>query len=227
MATPSAAHPEVKMTPGVAIPSLWSSLSRRQVLEMTVPGIGIGVLSGLIAGALAAMGGLSFGLIVLAAVSLGLPLALGGAVYDLLVSMGRIPLGPLGPMALFWLIGFPLARVLNASIVNLAAGDAIAVRHGWLDFVVFNMLLSTGFAMGFWWFHQTYAPRWYTRIRGHNPLADYFMGSQLKFVAWQQEQRIVERDERKAKRADKRAARANRASSDDSPAVSSDDDRKS
>ena len=180
--------------------TLWAGLSRRQVVELVVPGAAIGLVAGVVAGVLGAFGGLSLSLAVAAAGSLALPLAVAGAIYELLLTMGRIPLGPLGPMALFWAIGFPLARAVNAAAVNVFAGDPIAVPHGWLDFMVYNMLLSVGFAIGFWWLHQNYAPRWWFRIRDRNPLANYFINSQLRFIGWQAEQRQAKRDDRKARR---------------------------
>ena len=186
--------------------TLWAGLSRRQVLELMVPGAAIGLVGGVVAGVLGVSGGLNLPLALAAAVSLALPLAVAGAIYELLLTMGRIPLGPLGPMALFWAIGFPLARAVNAAAVNVFAGDPIAVPHGWLDFMVYNMLLSVGFAIGFWWLHQSYAPRWWFRIRDRNPLANYFINSQLRFLGWQAEQRQAQRQERKARRAAKGSA---------------------
>ncbi len=185
--------------------ALWAGLNRRQVLELMVPGAAIGLIGGVVAGILGVTGGLSLPLALAAAVSLALPLAVAGAVYELLLTMGRIPLGPLGPMALFWAIGFPLARAINAASVNVFAGDPVAVPHGWLDFMVYNMLLSVGFAIGFWWFHQNYAPRWWFRIRDHNPLANYFINTQLAFLGWQAEQRVSQRDDRRSRRAAKKA----------------------
>jgi hypothetical protein len=183
--------------------TLWAGLSRRQIAELLVPGAAIGLFAGVIAGGLAVMGGLSLGVTLVAAVSLALPLAIGGAIYDLLLTMGRIPLGPLAPMALFWVVAFPIARILNAAMVNLVAGDPVAVPHGWLDFIVYNMLLSVGFAIGFWWMHQNYAPRWWFRIRDRNPIAKYFIGTQLAFLGWQGEQREAKRQDRRERRAAK------------------------
>ena len=185
--------------------SLWASLSWRQVIELMVPGAAIGLIGGVVAGVLGASGGLSLPLALAAAVSLALPLAVAGAIYELLLTMGRIPLGPLGPMALFWAIGFPIARAVNAASVNLFAGDPVAVPHGWLDFMAYNMLLSVGFAIGFWWLHQSYAPRWWFRIRDRNPLANYFINTQLAFLGWQAEQRVSERNDRRSRRAAKKA----------------------
>ena len=185
--------------------ALWAGLNGRQVLELLVPGAAIGLIGGIVAGILGVSGGLSLPLALAAAVSLALPLAMAGAIYELLLTMGRIPLGPLGPMALFWAVGFPLARAVNAAAVSTFAGDPIAVPHGWLDFMVYNMLLSVGFAIGFWWLHQNYAPRWWFRIRDRNPLANYFINSQLAFLGWQAEQREAQRNDRRSRRAAKKA----------------------
>ncbi len=183
--------------------SLWASLNGRQVIELMVPGAAIGLVGGVIAGVLGASGGLPLPLTLAAAVSLALPLAVAGAIYELLLTMGRMPLGPLGPMALFWAVGFPISRAINAAAVNMFAGDPVAVPHGWLDFMVYNMLLSVGFAIGFWWLHQNYAPRWWWRIRDRNPVAKYFITSQLQFLGWQAEQRETARNERRGRRAAK------------------------
>lgn len=175
-----------------------------------VPGVGIGLLGGLVAGALAAFGGLSPAMTLVAGVSLALPLAISGAIYETLLGKGKIPLGNLGPAALFWIVAWPISRAFNALVVDTATGTGTSIRYGWLDFMAYNMLLSVGFAMGFWYFHQTYAHRWYFRIREHNPLAAYMINHQLAFMGWQVQQRKTERAERKAKRAAKRQSRKNR-----------------
>ena len=197
--------------------TLWAGLSRRQIVELWVPGAAIGLFAGVIAGGLAMMGGLSLGVTLVAAVSLALPLAIGGAIYDLLLTMGRIPLGPLAPMALFWVVAFPIARILNAAMVNLVAGDPVAVPHGWLDFIVYNMLLSVGFAIGFWWMHQNYAPRWWFRIRDRNPIAKYFIGTQLAFLGWQGEQREAQRQSRRERKSAKKASADSHGRGGDAP----------
>jgi hypothetical protein len=208
MSTTRAERSFVNLSADPATSQLWSGLSRRQVLELLVPGTAIGLLGGLVAGGLGALGGLSLALTLIAAVSLAVPLALAGALFDLLLTMGRVPLGPLAPMAMFWVIAFPICRAFNAATVNLTAGDPVAVPHGWLDFMVYNMLLSVGFAIGFWWLHQNFAPRWWFRLRDGNAVAAYFINSQLKFIGWQAEQRHAQRQERKDKRAAKAGRRA-------------------
>jgi hypothetical protein len=175
---------------------LFAGLSRRQLAELVVPGVGIGLLGGVIAGVLAATGGLSLAVALVASVGLAVPLALAGAGYDVLLAKGKIPLGPLAPAAIYWFAAFPLVRVVHAAIVNLAAGDPVAVPHGWLDFVIYNALLSVGFAIGFWWLHQNYAPRWWWRLRDRNPLANHFIREQLQYQGVLFEERQQKRRER-------------------------------
>jgi hypothetical protein len=199
MAFGSAAQ-EAAATDRFPVAALWAGLTRRQIAEMAVPGALIGLLGGLIAGFMAAVGGLSAGLVVIATVALAVPLALAGAGYDLLLARGRVPLGPLATVALYWVVAFPLARVIHAAMLNLLAGDPVAVPHGWLDFVVYNMLLSVGFAIGFWWLHQSFAPRWWFHLRERNPVARHFIEEQLKYVGVMYEQQRQQRDQRRARR---------------------------
>ena len=180
-----------------ALSPIWAGLGRRQVAELLVPGAVIGLLGGLIAGGLAVVGGLPLEITLVAAVALALPLAIAGAGYDLLLSKGKIPLGPLTPAGIYWAVAFPIARVIHAAVTNLAAGDRVAVPHGWLDFVVYNMLLSVGFAIGFWWLHQNFAPRWWFHLRDRNPVADHIMRRQLQYLYLMQEHRDQRRQSRR------------------------------
>ncbi len=187
-------------SPEAAVPALWASLTRRQVAELALPGATIGLLGGVIAGVMGLVGGLSLGLTLVAAVALALPLALGGAGYDLLVARGRLPLGPLAPAALYWAVAFPLSRIFHAAVVNMSVGDPVAVPHGWLDFVVYQLLLSVGFAIGFWWLHHNFAPMWWYRLRDSNPVAGHFMREQLAFVFRMHDERHEQREQRRARR---------------------------
>ncbi len=188
------------MPPQATISALWASLGRRQVAQLALPGATIGLLGGVIAGGMAVAGGLPLGVTLVAAVALALPLAIGGGGYDLLLAKGKMPLGPLTPAAVYWAIAFPVARVMHAAVVNLAAGDPVAVPHGWLDFVVYNMLLSVGFAIGFWWLHQNFAPRWWFRLRDRNPVADHIIRRQLQYLYLMQEDRDQKRQARRGAR---------------------------
>jgi hypothetical protein len=196
--------------PGQApAPAEWELLDRRQMVELSLPGAVIGLLGGLIAGGLAASGVLSLGLSLVSAIALGVPLAAVGALYEILLARGRVPLGPLTPVAMVWVIGFPAVRITHAALISMYAGDAVAVPNGWVDFVVYNIILSVPFAIGFWWLHENFAPRWWMHIGDRNPVAAQYMKvlvssvrerqrhrpqSQLKGMAGMQERRLRRRN---------------------------------
>ena len=160
----------------------WASLGRRQVVELTLPGVAIGVLGGVILGVVVAGGGQPFHVGLFAGVTLGVPLAAAGAGYEILVAQGRIPLGMLTPVALYWAAAFTVARVFQTALLDLYAGSAVAVPHGWLDFVVYQALVSVGFGIGYWWLHENFAPLCWIRLRERNPVADHLVRVKLQAV---------------------------------------------
>jgi hypothetical protein len=178
----------------------WERLGRRQIAELTVPGVVIGLLGGLIAGGLAAAGGLALDVAVVAGLSLAVPMALAGAGYEILLARGRFPLSALAPVALFWVVAFPLVRIFHAAVTDVYAGDQVAVPHGWLDFIVYQMLLSVGFAIGYWWLHENFAPRWWYHLRNRNPVADHFIRTQLQYAAAAEEAKQRKQQQRKRSR---------------------------
>ena len=161
---------------------LWASLSRRQVVELTLPGVAIGVLGGVIVGVVVAGGGSAFHVALFAGVTLGVPLAVAGAGYEILLAQGRIPLGVLTPVALYWAVAFTVARVFQTGLLDLYAGSEVAVPHGWLDFLAYQALVSVGFGIGYWWLHENFAPMWWIRIRERNPVADHMVRVKLQAV---------------------------------------------
>ena len=209
MAMTRASRPVTGVSLSAPTPAMaWESLDRRQVVELTMPGAVIGVLGALIAGGLAAAGGLSPGLAVVSIIGLGLPLAAVGAYYEILLAKGKVPLGPMAPMAIVWVVGFPAARVIHALLLSAFDRSDVVVPHGWLDFVVYNVLLSVPFAIGFWWLHENFAPRWWMHLEERNPVAAYFMSvlvrsserrreasgdGRLKGLAGMQERRLARR----------------------------------
>jgi hypothetical protein len=171
----------------------WASLDRRQVVELTLPGVAIGVLGGVILGVVVAGGGQPFHVGLFAGVTLGVPLAVAGAGYELLVAKGRIPLGVLTPVALYWAVAFTVARVFQTALLDLYAGSEVAVPYGWLDFLAYQALVSVGFGIGYWWLHENFAPLWWFRIRERNPLADHFVRVKLQAVGAAEASRATRR----------------------------------
>jgi hypothetical protein len=199
MATSRAERPATGAVPRRP-PTPWDGLGRRQIAELTVPGVAIGLLAGLIAGGLAAAGGLAPDVAVVAGLSLAVPMALAGAGYEILLARGRFPLSALAPVAMFWVVAFPLVRIFHAAVTDLYAGDQVAVPHGWLDFIVYQMLLSVGFAIGYWWLHENFAPRWWYHLRNRNPVADHFIRTQLQYAAAAEEAKQRKQAQRKRSR---------------------------
>lgn len=179
------------------VSTLWASLGRRQVVELTLPGVVIGLLGGAIAGGVSAAGGLALNVALFAGVTLGVPLALAGAGYEILLAQGRVPLGMLTPVALYWAVCFPVVRVLHAGLLELYAGSGVAVPYGWLDFVVYQVLLSVAFGIGYWWLHENFAPRWWFHIRARNPVADHFARVGLQYAGAAEEETKSKRQRRK------------------------------
>jgi hypothetical protein len=171
----------------------WASLDRRQVVELTLPGVVIGLLGGMILGVVVGGGGAAFHVALFAGVTLGVPLAVAGAGYELLVAKGRIPLGILTPVALYWAVAFTVARVFQTALLDLYAGSDVAVPYGWLDFLAYQALVSVGFGIGYWWLHENFAPMWWIRIRERNPVADYLLRVKLQAVGSLEAQRAQRR----------------------------------
>ena len=171
----------------------WASLDRRQVVELTLPGVAIGVLTGGILGVVVAGGGEPFHVALFAAVTLGVPLSVAGAGYEILVAKGRVPLGMLTPVALYWAVAFTLCRVFQTALLDLYAGSEVAVPHGWLDFLAYQVLVSVGFGIGYWWLHENFAPLWWIRIRERNPVADHLVRVKLQLVGAVEAQRAERR----------------------------------
>jgi hypothetical protein len=182
----------------------WASLGRRQILELTVPGVAIGLLTGVIAGGLAAIGGLAPDVAVVTGVALAVPLAIAGGGYEILLAKGRAPLSVLTPVALYWAVAFPVCRVIEAAVADLYAGSAVSVPHGWLDYVVYQALVSVGFGIGYWWLHENFAPFWWFRIRERNPVADNFVRVQLAYAEAAEAKKERKRQEQETRRAKKR-----------------------
>jgi len=158
----------------------WASLDHGQVVQLTLPGVAIGLLGGAILGVVVAGGGEPFHVALFAAATLGVPLAAAGAWYELLVAKGRIPLGVLTPVALYWAVAFTVSRVIQTALLDLYAGSEVAVPYGWLDFLAYQALVSVGFGIGYWWLHENFAPLWWIRIRDRNPAADHLVRVKLQ-----------------------------------------------
>ena len=147
----------------------------RNTAELVVPGLLIGIIAGAAAGGMAILAGLPAGYVVATTVGLGVPLAAFGAGYSLLLASGRIRLGGVAPAALYWLFAFPVARCVHEILVDVLSGRAVALPDGVVKFVVYQAIVSVGFAVGFIWMHEYVFGRWWVRVRDHNPVASRYV----------------------------------------------------
>jgi hypothetical protein len=141
----------------------------RHAAEIVLPGFAIGLAGGVLIGLLGILGDLPATGAVVAALVLGLPLALAGACYDRLLLRGWMGIGTFAPAAAFWLPLFPLARLLNEVLSDVVAGRPVVLPEAVLPFLLFQVIISLGYAIGFVLLHEQVGPRWWLRVRDHNP----------------------------------------------------------
>lgn len=160
-----------------------SVASSRFAFEVTLPGVAIGLCTGMVAGGLATVGNLPLSYAALTALALGVPLAILGAGYDALLASGRIRLGGVAPAMLYWLPAFPLARLVHEVVLDLGAGRDVALPEALLPFLGFQAMMSVGYAIGFLWLHENVAGLWWVRIRERNPVAARYVGQYTRQAA--------------------------------------------
>ena len=148
-----------------------NAVQARRAAEVALPGLVIGLAAGMLIGLLGLAGGMSAGQALIAAMVLGIPLAICGALYDALLVAGRMGIGTIAPAVAFWLPLFPLARLLNEVLADAVAGNPVTIRDGVAGFLVYQALLSLGYAIGWVFLHDQLAPLWWLRVRAHNPVA--------------------------------------------------------
>lgn len=159
----------------------------RNLAELSVPGAATGVVAGLVVAMLAVIVGQPVTWAVTGGLVLGLPLTLLGAGYGVLVGLGLARPGVFAPAALYWLVGFPLARLLHESVTPVLLGGGITPPPNLLTFLAYQALVSLGFAIGFIWLLERLTPHWLDRIRAHNPEAQrvYELYTDYAEVVWQ------------------------------------------
>lgn len=155
----------------------------RRMAELVLPGFAIGMAGGVFIGALGMLGGVSAGQALVATLVLGVPLGLCGALYDALLSAGRMGIGTFAPAAIFWLLLFPVARVLNETFSDVVAGNPVTFSGGVAGFLAYQAILSMGYAIGFVFLHEQLAPLWWLRVRAHNPTVERLVERYLDHAA--------------------------------------------
>ncbi|MEV0802117.1 hypothetical protein AB0I34_30770 [Kribbella sp. NPDC050281] len=140
----------------------------KQLAEFSVPAVSVGAAAGVIAGGLAAFVGQPFGWAVATGLGLGVPLMLFGAVYAVLMGMGKIPAGVFAPAAVYWVIAFPLSLLVHSVVTEWVVTGTPGLPPEPLKFLAFRALVSMGFAIGFLWMHEQIGRHWWPHILERN-----------------------------------------------------------
>lgn len=144
----------------------------RRLILLTLPGLGVGFVAGVVAGGLAAFVGQPTGWALVSAISLGVPLALAGGGYTLLLINEKVRLGGFAPAAVYWLMAFPLCRLLHEVLTALILTGRPVLPPDTLGFLAYQGIVSAGFAIGFLWLHERLAPRWWRRLAQYDEAAE-------------------------------------------------------
>ena len=150
--------------------------------ELMLPGAGIGAAAGVFAGLMTVLAHLGWGLVAVNAIGLAIPMALFGGGYTILCARGFTPVGVFAPAALYWLIAFPVCRIIQEAAAGVYLTGAPGLSTDLLSFCLYNALLAPGLAFGFIWLHERLVPGWLLRIRDHNPLAAGFAEAYLAYA---------------------------------------------
>ncbi|MEU4420535.1 hypothetical protein AB0F81_07905 [Actinoplanes sp. NPDC024001] len=173
----------------------------RQFGLLALPGAGIGAVAGLAALGLALVAGQPVDWALATGVALGLPLVLLGGGFGLLQAAGTLTPGVFAPTALYWLAGFPLARLAHEVLVGLLLAGRPALPPDVLGFLAYQAIVSLGFAIGFSWLYERVTPGWLRRIRHGNPRAERLYQFYLRHAEAQWKAREHRRQARAAARA--------------------------
>jgi hypothetical protein len=124
--------------------------------KLKLPGAATGLVAGLVVGALAATGGAPTHFVVAASLGLGVPLAVFGIGYDLLLDAGRIRFGGIAPAAFYGVIVFPVARLAQELLLMGLFGQGITLQQesGVPQFLAFQAVMGFGYGVGFLMIHS-------------------------------------------------------------------------
>ena len=123
---------------------------------LKIPGMVIGFVAGLLVGGLASVAGAPTGYIIVAALGLGIPLAVFGIIYDALLDAGKLNFGYAAPTALYGVLTFPIARLLQELLLTAIFGQGITLQQeaGVLSFLAYQAIMGFGYGIGFLMIHN-------------------------------------------------------------------------
>jgi hypothetical protein len=116
----------------------------------------IGFVAGLIVGGLATVAGAPTGYVIVAALGLGLPLAIFGIIYDALLDAGKLNFGYAAPSALYGVLTFPIARLVQELLLTAIFGQGITLQQesNMLSFLAYQAIMGFGYGIGFLMIHS-------------------------------------------------------------------------
>jgi len=128
----------------------------RILRRLKLPGMVTGFVTGLLVGGFAAVAGAPAGFVIVAALGLGIPLAIFGIAFDALMDAGRIPFGRIALVALYGVLTFPIARLVQELLLTGIFGQGITLQQesGVLAFLVFQGIMGFGYGIGFLMIHS-------------------------------------------------------------------------
>jgi hypothetical protein len=123
---------------------------------LKIPGMVIGFVAGVLVGGLAAVAGAPTGYVIVAALGLGIPLGIFGIIYDALLDAGKLSFGYAAPTALYGILTFPIARLLQELLLTTIFGQGITLQQesGVLSFLVYQAIMGFGYGIGFLMIHN-------------------------------------------------------------------------
>jgi len=115
-----------------------------------------GFVAGLLVGGLAAVAGAPASYVIVAALGLGIPLAIFGIIYDALLDAGKLRFGYAAPTALYGILTFPIARLIQKLLLTAVFGQGITLQQeaNVLQFLVFQGIMGFGYGIGFLMLHN-------------------------------------------------------------------------
>ena len=127
----------------------------RDLSWLKIPGMAIGFAAGLLVGALAVVASAPTGFVIVAALGLGIPLAIFGIIYDVLLDAGKLNFGYAAPTALYGVLTFPIARLLQELLLTVIFGQGITLQQeaGVLSFLAYQAIMGFGYGIGFLMIH--------------------------------------------------------------------------
>jgi hypothetical protein len=157
----------------------------RVLRALKIPGMLIGFVAGLLVGGLAAVAGAPTGYIIVAALGLGIPLAIFGIIYDALLDAGKLNFGYAAPTALYGVLTFPIARLVQELLLTAIYGQGITLQQesGVLSFLVYQALMGFAYGIGFLMIH----------------------GQIIEMSAWRQYRRLTKEEREQPRAAEKQA----------------------